>query len=257
MKNQVAIVTGAGKGIGLAIANQLAQDGFKVIVNDIDAVTANNAAQQLTSKGYQAHAIAADISQREQAQQLVTSAVEHYGRLDVMVNNAGLVAVAPLLEVDNQHFDKLFDVNVKGLLWCAQAAAAVMIQQGEGGRIINAGSAASHRSEALIGVYSATKFAVRTLTQTLALELAPHKINVNAYCPGIVETSMWETIDSAACSYLNAPEGTVKQSLIDRIPLGRIQTPEDVANLVSFFASEKGDYLTGQCVLTDGGLVMV
>ena len=256
-ERKVALVTGAGMGIGNAIAQRLARDGFAVAVNDISTDVANAAAAELRSAGATAAGVQADVSDREQVFAMVDKVVAELGRLDVMVSNAGIVQVDPILAITEADFDKLFAINVKGVLWCAQAAAQQMIAQGEGGKIINAASSASHRSNAVLGTYGASKFCVRALTQVMAQEFAPHGITVNAYCPGIVDTGMWDTIDSRAAEVMQIPVGAMKEKVLGGIALGRLQTPGDVANFVSFLASEDADYITGQNMLTDGGMVMI
>lgn len=253
---KVALVTGAGMGIGKAIAERLVRDGFAVAVNDISADTADATAAELQSSGATATGVQADVSDRDQVFAMVDKVVADLGRLDVLVANAGIVQVDPVLAITEADFDKLFAINVKGVLWCAQAAARQMIDQG-GGKIINAASSAAHSSHAVLGTYGASKFCVRALTHVMAQEFAPHGITVNSYCPGIVDTGMWDTIDSRAAEVLQIPEGAMKQKALEAIVLGRLQTPEDVANFVSFLASEDADYITGQNMLTDGGMVMI
>jgi len=255
--NKVALVTGAGMGIGKAIAERLARDGFAVAVNDISADVADTAAAELRSSGATTMGVQADVSNREQVFAMVDKVVSDLGRLDVMVSNAGIVQVDPILAISEADFDKLFAINVKGVLWCAQAAAQHMIDRGDGGKIINAASSAAHASHAVLGTYGASKFSVRALTHVMAQEFAPHGITVNSYCPGIVDTGMWDTIDSRAAAVLQIPEGAMKQKALEGIVLGRLQTPADVANFVSFLASPDADYITGQNMLTDGGMVMI
>jgi meso-butanediol dehydrogenase/(S,S)-butanediol dehydrogenase/diacetyl reductase len=256
-ENRVALVTGAGMGIGKAIAERLARDGFAVAVNDISADVADTAAAALRSSGATTMGVQADVSNRDQVFAMVDKVVSELGRLDVMVSNAGIVQVDPILAITEADFDKLFAINVKGVLWCAQAAAQHMIDRGEGGKIINAASSAAHASHAVLGTYGASKFSVRALTHVMAQEFAPHGITVNSYCPGIVDTGMWDTIDSRAAAVLQIPEGAMKQKALEGIVLGRLQTPADVANFVSFLASPDADYITGQNMLTDGGMVMI
>lgn len=255
--NKVALVTGAGMGIGKAIAERLARDGFTVVINDVSAETANATALELQSGGATTTGVQADVSDRDQVFAMVDQVVSDHGRLDVMVSNAGIVQVDAIMGITEADFDKLFAINVKGVLWCAQAAAQQMMAQGHGGKIINAASSASHSSHAVLGTYGASKFCVRSLTHVMAQEFAPHGITVNAYCPGIVDTGMWDTIDSRASEVLQIPPGTMMQKALDGIVLGRMQTPEDVANFVSFLSSEDSDYITGQNILTDGGMVMI
>jgi meso-butanediol dehydrogenase/(S,S)-butanediol dehydrogenase/diacetyl reductase len=173
-----------------------------------------------------------------------------------MVNNAGIVQVDPILSITEADFDRLFAINVKGVLWCAQAAAQQMIAQGSGGKILNAGSVASFMGHPMLGTYGASKFCVRGLTQIMAREFADHGITVNAYCPGIVDTGMWETIDRRASEVMGTPRGTMSEAAQAMITLKRMETPVDVANFVSFLASADSDYMTGQCMMVDGGIVM-
>lgn len=256
-EKKVALITGAGMGIGKAIAERLARDGFALAINDINLDVARATAQELESGGATAMGVVADVSDREQVFAMVEEVASTLGRLDVMVSNAGIVQVDPIMAITEADFDKLFAINVKGVLWCAQAAAQQMMAQGHGGKIINAASSASHTSHAVLGAYGASKFCVRSLTHVMAQEFAPHGITVNAYCPGIVDTGMWDTIDSRAAEILQIPPGVMKQKALDGIVLGRMQTPEDVANFVSFLSSEDSDYITGQNILTDGGMVMI
>src|SRR3712207_2483563 len=174
-----------------------------------------------------------------------------------MVANAGVAQVKTLLEVTPEDLRRVFDVNVFGVLYCIQAAAERMIAQGGGGKIISASSIAGHSGFDRLGHYSATKFAVRGLTQAAAKELAPHGITVNAYCPGIVDTAMWELIDERLGEALDLGKGEAMAKYSELIALGRVQTPEDVAGFVSYLAGPDSDYMTGQSVMIDGGIVMV
>jgi meso-butanediol dehydrogenase/(S,S)-butanediol dehydrogenase/diacetyl reductase len=174
-----------------------------------------------------------------------------------MVANAGIAQVKTLLEVTPEDLQKIFEVNVFGVVYCLQAAAEKMIAQGTGGKIINAASIAGHAGFAYLGHYSATKFAVRALTQSAAKELADKGITVNAYCPGIVGTDMWDLIDEKLGAYLGTGKGEALEKYASTIPLGRVQTPDDVAGFVSYLASPDADYMTGQAVMIDGGIVMV
>ncbi|MEM1155903.1 MAG: acetoin reductase [Pseudomonadota bacterium] len=252
---KVALVTGAGMGIGKAIAERLGDDAYAVAVNDVSEERATACAEYLSDLGATAFAVPADVSDRDQAHAMVDAVVGRFGRLDVLVANAGIVQVASIVDVNDEDFDRLFAINVKGLIWCAQAAFKHMASHG-GGKIINAGSDASYTGHPMLGTYSASKFSVRVLTQIMAREFAPHGVTVNAYCPGIVDTGMWETIDSKACDALGIPRGSVLQDAVSKIALGRMQKPADVANFVSFLASGDADYITGQSMVADGGVVM-
>jgi meso-butanediol dehydrogenase / (S,S)-butanediol dehydrogenase / diacetyl reductase len=178
------------------------------------------------------------------------------GGLDVMVANAGIVSAVPLLDLSTVEWDRVMSVNARGTFLCFQAAARQMIRQGRGGKIIAAASVAAHQSSALVGHYSASKFAVRALTQAAALEWAEHGITVNAYSPGLVHTTMWDDLDREIVALQGGAPGDVIASAIPDIPLGRVQRPEDVAGVVSYLASADADYMTGQSVSIDGGMLL-
>src|SRR5690606_5556982 len=178
------------------------------------------------------------------------------GSVDIMVANAGIAQVKRLLELTPADLQRMFEVNVFGVVYCMQAAAERMIAQGTGGKLINAASIAAHSGFDYLGHYSATKFAVRALTQAAAKELAQHRITVNAYCPGIVGTEMWNQIDEGLGGYLGTGKGEALAKYSQLIALGRVQTPEDVAGFVSYLAGPDSDYMTGQSVMIDGGIVM-
>lgn len=250
------IVTGAGRGIGRGIALRLARDGHAVAVNDLNKDSAEAVAAEITSAGGRAIAVPADVTDRAAVFELVDRVAAELGSVDVMVANAGIAQVKTLLEVTPEDLQTIFNVNVFGVVYCLQAAAEKMIAQGTGGKIINAASIAAHSGFDFLGHYSATKFAVRALTQAAAKELAKHKITVNAYCPGIVGTDMWELIDEKLGSYLGTAKGEALAAYSQRIALGRVQTPEDVAGFVSYLAGPDSDYMTGQSVMIDGGIVM-
>lgn len=253
--SKTAVVTGSGQGIGKGIATRLAKDGFNLVISDIDKEKMNETVQAIKDSGSEAIAVEANVSNKQDVTSLVQQAVDHFGSVDVFVNNAGIDQVAPLLKVEENDIDKIFGVNVNGVIFGIQAAAEQMKKQG-GGKIINACSIAGHKGFPMLGIYSATKFAVKGLTQTAAQELAPDGITVNAYCPGVVGTGMWDRIDERMVEEMGLPKrGDAFEKFTADIALGRPQTPEDVANFVSYLASPDSDYMTGQAVLIDGGIV--
>jgi meso-butanediol dehydrogenase/(S,S)-butanediol dehydrogenase/diacetyl reductase len=251
-----AVVTGAGRGIGRAIALRLARDGHGVAVNDVNEAGAESVTEEITGAGGRAVAVPADVTDRDAVFAMVDRVAAELGSVDVMVANAGIAQVKPLLEVTPDDLERIFQVNVFGVVYCLQAAAEKMIEQGTGGKIINAASIAGHTGFSLLGHYSATKFAVRALTQAAAKELAGHGITVNAYCPGIVGTDMWDLIDEKMGPYLGNERGETLTQFAKTITLGRVQTPDDVAGFVSYLAGPDSDYMTGQSVMIDGGIVM-
>lgn len=252
---RTAIVTGAGRGIGRGIALRLAKDGLDVIVNDINPETCKRVSQEIEALGRRSLAIMADVSKEGDVYDLVGQVVEKFGRLDVMVANAGIANIKQVIEMSATEWDQIFAVNCRGVFLCDQAAAKQMIKQ-KNGKIINCASIAAHAGFNLLAAYSATKFAVRGFTQALAKELGPHGITVNAYCPGIVGTDMWDLIDEKMGPYLNMRKGEVLKEYSKLITLGRVQTPDDVACFVSYLASPDSDYMTGQSIMIDGGIVM-
>lgn len=248
---RVAIVTGAGQGIGAGIAKQLAADGLTVAVADLKEDNAKKVAAEI-GQGAQGYFV--DVAQKQSVFDLVAAVVKDFEHLDVMVNNAGIAKIGPLIDAEEKDISQILDINVKGDIYGIQAAAKQFKKQKTGGKIINACSIAGHQGFEMLGIYSATKFAVRGLTQTAAQELAKDKITVNAYCPGIVLTPMWDQIDAEMAKIYNLPLGASLQKNIDSIALGRGETPADVANLVSFLADPKSDYITGQSIIVDGGI---
>lgn len=253
---RVAVVTGAAAGLGNGIARRLASDGMAVVLSDIDGDKLASARRTLEADGHAVETFQGDVASREDQQALVARAVEAFGRLDVFVNNAGIEQVKPLDEIGPEDLERIFRINVFGMLYGMQAAAARMRIQDDGiGKIINACSIAGHESYEMLGSYCATKHAVRSLTQTAAKEYARDGITVNAYCPGVAGTSMWTRIDQAMGHYMGTKPGEAFEKFSAGILLGRTQEPEDVGNLVSFLASTDSDYITGQSIITDGGMV--
>jgi len=252
---KVVLVTGAGQGIGRAIALRLARDGAHLAIVDLNDEKTAAVAREVTEIGRKATTFRADVSKREDVHAAVEHAEKQLGGFDVMVNNAGIVQVKPLAEVTPQEVAKIFQVNVEGVLWGIQAAAAKLIQRKQKGKIISASSIAGHDGSPMLGVYSATKFAVRALTQAAAQEYASRGITVNAYCPGIVGTDMWVEIDKRFAELTGTPVGATYRKYVEGIALGRAQTPEDVAAFVSFLAGPDADYMTGQAPIIDGGIV--
>ncbi|WP_207369269.1 acetoin reductase [Heyndrickxia coagulans] len=254
--SKVAIVTGSAGGLGKGIAERLCSDGFSVVVHDINEQLLNETVNEFKNKGYDVIGVKGDVSKRNDQFNLVKKGVEKFGHLDVFVNNAGIDAVSPFLEITEEQLNKLFSINVNGVVFGTQAAAEQFISQKSKGKIINACSIAGHEAYEMLGTYSATKHAVKSFTHSAAKELAKYQITVNAYCPGVAKTKMWDRIDEEMVKYSDdLKPGEAFEKFSSEIALGRYQTPEDVANLVSFLASDDADYITGQAILTDGGLV--
>lgn len=258
-----ALVTGGAQGIGKSIATQLAQDGFNITLADLpfQAEKASLVVQDLKKLGVGAQFIEVDITNRQQVIDAVEETYKKFGSFDVMVNNAGICQITPLLEVTEKQADLIHSVNIKGVLWGTQAAAKKFIDIGKPGKIINACSFGGYKGIPVLSLYCATKFAIRGFAQASAQELGHIKfegtnrrITVNNYCPGIVLTPMWDQIDEKLAEIEGVPKGVPLKRYVDSILLGRGEEPKDVSNLVSFLASEKSDYITGQSILVDGGL---
>ncbi|KMV70579.1 (S)-acetoin forming diacetyl reductase [Rosenbergiella epipactidis] len=255
MKHRVALVTGAGQGIGEAIALRLSRDGFDVAVVDLDAQAAASVCNKIEQAGGKALAIQADVADREQVFAAVQQTQRTFGDFDVIVNNAGIAPSTPIESITEDIVDKVYNINVKGVIWGMQAAIEAFKQLGHGGKIINASSQAGHVGNPELAVYSSSKFAVRGLTQTAARDLAPLGITVNAYCPGIVKTPMWQRIDKEISAAAGQPEGYGTEQFAKRITLGRLSEADDVAACVSYLAGPDANYMTGQSLLIDGGMV--
>lgn len=255
VKDKTILVTGASQGIGRGIALRLAKDGANISLIDIKADKLEVVKAEVEALGVRATTFTADVSDRDQVYAAVEHTEKELGGFDVIVNNAGIAQVKALAEVTQVDLDRIFRINVDGVVWGIQAAAAKFKARGQKGKIINASSIAGHDGFALLGIYSATKFAVRALTQAAAKEYASAGITVNAYCPGIVGTDMWVEIDERFSEITGAAKGETYKKYVDGIALGRAQTPEDVAALVAFLSSNDSDYITGQAILTDGGIV--
>jgi meso-butanediol dehydrogenase/(S,S)-butanediol dehydrogenase/diacetyl reductase len=255
IKGKVALITGAGQGIGRAIALRLANDGADIAVVDLNEEKMEAVADEVRAAGRKATVFKADVSKRDEVYAAVDHAEKELGGFDIIVNNAGIASIQAIAEATPEEVEKIFKVNVEGVLWGIQAAGAKFKERNQKGKIISASSIAGHEGFPLLGVYSATKFAVRGLTQAAAREFAGDGITVNAYCPGVVGTDMWVEIDRRMAEITGAEIGENYDKFVGDIALGRAQTPEDVASFVSYLAGPDSDYMTGQAPLIDGGLV--
>ncbi|PQP48115.1 acetoin reductase [Mycolicibacterium austroafricanum] len=260
LNGKVALVTGAARGIGRGIALRLARDGADIALVDVLPEGLDGVADEIAGIGGKTTMFVADVSDREQVFAAVDHAAAALGGFDIMVNNAGIALVGPISDVTPEQIEKLWAINVNGVLWGTQAAVAKFKElknkdKGRVSRIINASSIAGHDGFAMLGPYSATKFAVRALTQAAAKEHAADGITVNAYCPGVVGTDMWVEIDKRFAELTGAAEGETYDKFVGGIALGRAETPDDVAGFVSYLAGSDADYMTGQSGLIDGGLV--
>ncbi|KAI9370585.1 hypothetical protein BJX61DRAFT_535493 [Aspergillus egyptiacus] len=268
LARRTAIVTGSARGIGKAIALRLARDGYSLCINDIPS---SQAAIEATVSEIKSQSranvigIPADVTSASAVSSLIKETTGKLGSLTLMIANAGVSQVKPLLSVTDDDISSVMSVNFNGVFNCYTAAARQMISQGDPEhaagvkmyKILGAASIAAHKPFPTMGVYSASKWAVRGLTQAMAMEMARHRITVNAYAPGIVDTKMWETVDSELGEIEGRAKGESLKFYSERlIALGRTSRAEDVAGLVGgFLASSDSDYVTGQTMLVDGGIV--
>ncbi len=244
-EDRVALVTGAGRGIGRAIAIALAREGANVVVNDLDAHSAEETANEIKAIGRGALAIRADVSNSTEVSKMVERTIETFKRIDILVNNAGIFSSVPLDNMTEDEWNKVMNVNLKGVFICSQAAMRFMKKQ-RSGKIVNLGSLAAKVGGIFAGAdYAASKAGVICLTKSLAKQLAPYGINVNAVAPGVIATEMTK----------NWPND-VKENFLRQIPLGRFGTPEEVAEAVLFLVSDSANYITGTTIDVNGGIRM-
>ena len=258
VNNKVVIVTGAARGIGAGIAADLAEKGAHVVIADLNAEAARQTASKISSGGNNAIAVAVDVSSRASVKALIDQTVSRFGRLDVMFNNAGISQTCPFLKVTEEDFDRIMKVNGLGVLIGTQEAAKQMIAQGHGGKIINTASVAGKQGYPLFAHYCASKFAVVAITQAAARALAEHKITVNCFGPGVVKTELWEQLDREFLErgLTEKPKQAINE-FSQSILLGRVSLPKDIAGVTTFLASDASDYVTGQTVMVDGGMVLI
>jgi D-sorbitol dehydrogenase (acceptor) len=249
------LLTGAGGGIGLAVALAFLAEGARCTVTDI----AGTPPKELGAAGAsdRVQYLSADITRMDQIDSLLDAAEKRFGPVQVLFNNAAVFDMAPLLDSNEAMFDKLFAVNVKGMFFVMQKTLARMVRHGvQGGAVINMASQAGRRGEALVSHYCATKAAVISYTQSAALAMAPHRIRVNAISPGVIDTPMWQHVDSLFARYEGLPLGEKKKQVGEAVPLGYMGAPSDIAGAAVFLASDAASYITAQTLNVDGGSVM-
>jgi len=254
LKDKIVIVTGAGSGIGRAIAIRLAQEGAKIVVVDINEENSNDVAKEINNIGCQSLVIKTDVADEESVKNMVDKTLEKFSRIDIVISNAGVSRMAKFIDITEEDFDFNMDINTKGGFLVSKAVSEIMTNQ-ESGKIIFTISMAGKCGSPLYAHYNSSKAALLTYMQALALELAPNII-VNGVCPGLVKTSMQEREVKWCAELQGISEDLVKSQFLSGIPLGRFEEPEDVANLVAFLASEDGDYITGQAINVTGGMIL-
>jgi meso-butanediol dehydrogenase / (S,S)-butanediol dehydrogenase / diacetyl reductase len=258
VKGKVCVITGAGRGMGKAIGLHLASEGAHVVFADINVKEAEASAGEAGKSCAKALGLSVDVGERKQVRGLISRTVAEFGKIDVIFNNAGINKIQPFLDTTEENWDRIMRVNALGVLICTQEAAKQMIAQGAGGKIINTASIAGRQGYPNIAPYCASKFAVVSLTQSAARELAKHKITVNGFAPGVVDTPLWEQIDREHIEIGETKEkGEAMRNFAAGILLGRVSTPADIVGLAYFLASSGSDYITGQTIVIDGGMVLL
>jgi D-sorbitol dehydrogenase (acceptor) len=256
LANRHALLTGANGGIGLAVAQAYAAQGAHCTVVDIHGAASAQLQSLIAQYPSTVHYVQANITDSVQIDAAIASAVQRFGVIHILFNNAALFDMAPLLESNEAMYDKLFAVNVKGMFFVMQKVLAHMVAHKVQGSVINMASQAGRRGEALVSHYCATKAAVISYTQSAALAMAPHKIRVNALSPGVIDTPMWQHVDALFAQYENLPLGEKKKRVGLAVPLGYMGAPGDIAGPAVFLASDESSYITAQTLNVDGGSVM-
>ena len=258
VQDKVVIVTGGAGGIGSAACRAIAAEGGKIVVADLDATAAESVAAEITADGGIATSVGVDVTDRSQVQAMVRTAVEAFGALNVIFNNAGMNRPRSFMEVDEANFDEIVRVNTWGVILCTQEAARQMIAQGSGGKIINTGSIASRQGYWEFVPYCVAKFGTLAVTQATARGLIEHGITVNAFAPGVVDTPMWIGLNEDIRAINNrAADADPMSEFATNTLIGRPATPVELAPFLVYLASDESDYMTGQMYMVDGGQILV
>jgi NAD(P)-dependent dehydrogenase (short-subunit alcohol dehydrogenase family) len=250
LKDKVALITGAARGIGLGFAEAYAREGAKVIIADINIERAEEAARGI---GSSVKAVKLDVTDLSQIDKVVAEIDAEYGGIDILVNNAAIFDMAPINELTEDSYERVLGINLKGPLFVMKAVSNVMIKRGRGGKIINMASQAGRRGEALVTLYCASKAAIISATQSAALALVKHGINVNAIAPGVVDGEHWDVVDANFAKWEGLKPGEKKAAVAKSVPIGRFATPEDITGMAVFLASSDSDYILAQTFGVDGG----
>ena len=252
LTGKVAIVTGGARGIGKSIVEGFAKEGASVVISDILFDVARELAEKLTRNGTRMLAVKTDVSKKSDAHNLAAATMKEFGKIDILVNTAGIIRDTMLVDIEEEEWDQILDINVKGVYLITRAVVPHMIATRQG-KIVNISSRSGKDAQAGLSHYGASKFAIIGITQSLAKELAPNDINVNAVCPGIVRTDMWERILDDRSARTGVPREEIWTGMIETIPLKRPQVPEDMANMVLFLCSDIARNITGEAINVNGG----
>jgi len=268
LQGKVAIVTGAGQGIGKGVALRLAQEGADIVIADINRKNAEQTAQEVCELQRRSRAYSINLANISEIPPMVEATVKEFGRIDILINAAGVIQSKPFLDVTEEDWDRIIDINQKSVVFCIQAVVKQMIRQlpeevkaadraeRSYGKIVNFSSISGRRGRAFQVAYAASKAAIISITQSAALAFTQYGINVNAVCPGVVPTPMWEQNDREKSQIFGIPRGRALQDFVEKIPLKRTGTVEEMAGTVAFLCSSDADYITGQTLNIDGGYEM-
>ena len=246
-KNKIALITGAGQGMGKAVAFTLAQQGAHIAINDLNPTSAEETAQELQNKDINAIAVPANVTNKTDLQEMIQKTIDHFGRIDILINNAGILYPTKVIDIPEDEWDRVIDVNLKGTFLCSQAVLPTM-QKNNWGRIVNFSSTAGKNISTVGGAhYTAAKAGILGFTRHLAKEVAQHNITVNAVCPGLIDTDMVR----------NTIDPNRQQAYANSFPISRLGKPEEVADLVAFLCSDKAAYITGASLDINGGDLMI
>ena len=251
-----AIVTGGGKGIGHAISLRLAEAGAGIMIADIDVDSAEETAREIQERGGKARTIKADAKSASDAVKVVDSTTEAFGSIDILVNNAGIFPFSPVLELTEEMWDQVLNINLKGVFLYSKAVALAMAKSGNGGKIVNLASIDSFRPSGMLTHYDASKGGVLMLTKAMAKEFGPMRIHVNAVAPGSIETIGARNVMSDMSKSMGMAPDRIMSDVLRRTPLGRLGEPDDIARVVLFLASEAAAYITGEVIVVDGGYLL-
>ncbi|ARO33020.1 MULTISPECIES: L-iditol 2-dehydrogenase [Rhizobium] len=250
LKDKIALITGGARGIGLGFAEAFVKEGAKVVIADIDIERATRSAAAI---GPAAKAMQLDVTDLAAIDAVVNTIDAEFGGIDILINNAAIFDMAPVNDITEESYDRVFSINLKGPLFMMKAVSNVMIKRGRGGKIINMASQAGRRGEALVLLYCASKAAIISATQSAALALVKHGINVNAIAPGVVDGEHWDVVDAHFAKWEGLKPGEKKAAVAKSVPIGRFATPDDIKGLAVFLASADSDYILAQTYNVDGG----
>lgn len=250
LDGKLAIITGAARGIGRGFAEAYVREGARVVIADIDIARATATASEI---GASASAVRLDVTDVAGIDAVVARVAAEQGGIDILVNNAAIFDMAPIEDITEASYGRVFDINVKGALFMMRAVSRQMIARGKGGKIINMASQAGRRGEALVTIYCASKAAIISATQSAGLALIRHGINVNAIAPGVVDGEHWDGVDAHFAKWEGLPPGEKKRQVAASVPIGRMATPDDLSGMAIFLASEESNYIVAQTYNVDGG----